>query len=168
MITRKLLTTAVALATLPMSVFTRCAPDDGHHAPRRNDLVGLPLALTGPAGQIRGINGGGAAWSIGRASADVKPSGKVSVAFEDLIFSSGPNAGKNTLPSMRVVVSCLGADGATVNAATEPFAVTTATAADPGGDGQINAQLTIPSPCLAPIVFVTNAAGNAWFAVDDL
>ena len=165
---KKILTATIALATLATAVFATAAVAGKGRSVETNSMIGLPLALTGPAGQIRGINGGGAAWSIGLSSAEVSGTGKVEVAFQNLIFASGPNTGKNTLPSMRVVVSCLDAAGATVNVATDPFPVTTATPLDPGGDGMIEARLALPSPCLAPIVFVTNAAGTGWFAVDGL
>jgi hypothetical protein len=36
--------------------------------------------------------------------------------------------------------------------------------ATPGGTARIEARLTLPEPCIAPIVFVTSASG-AWFAV---
>jgi hypothetical protein len=32
------------------------------------------------------------------------------------------------------------------------------------GDAKIEAQLTLPEPCVAPIAFVTSPAGS-WFAV---
>jgi hypothetical protein len=98
----------------------------------------------------------------------VSASGKVEVSFNNLIFASGPKTGTNTVASMKVVVSCLDATGVVVNTATDPFAVTTNTPLDPGGDGMIEARLTLPTPCLAPIVFVTNVAGTAWFAADGL
>ena len=110
----------------------------------------------------------GAAWSIGESKAELSASGEVEVRFQNLVFASGPNTGKNTLPSMRVVVSCLDTTGAAVNVATDPFPVTTNTPADPGGDGRVKAQVALPTPCLAPIVFVTNSAGTGWFAVDGL
>ena len=34
----------------------------------------------------------------------------------------------------------------------------------PDGDAHVNQWLTLPSPCLAPVVFFTSA-GGAWFAV---
>jgi hypothetical protein len=166
--TKKILTTTIALVTLAIAGYATAVVAGKGRSVETDSMIGVPLALTGSAGQIRGINGGGAAWSIGAASAEVSSSGKVEVAFRDLIFASGPNAGKNTLPSMRVVVSCLDANGATVNVATDPFPVTTGTPLDIGGDGRVEAHLALPSACLAPMVFVTNAGANAWFAVDGL
>jgi hypothetical protein len=154
---------AVAGAGVTATAFAR---DDGRI--KSDKMIGVPLNLTGPAGNIRGLNGAGAAWAIGESEISVKSSGKVEVEFEDLVFASGPNTGKNTVGTMRVVVSCL--DGALqpVNVASEPFPVTVANGADPGGDAEVETKVDLPSPCFAPIVFVTNPGGIGWFAVDGL
>ena len=47
---------------------------------------------------------------------------------------------------------------ATRNVTTGDFPATTA------GDAEIEAAIELPSPCIAPIVFVTSP-GGAWFAV---
>ena len=36
----------------------------------------------------------------------------------------------------------------------------------PDGDAHVNQWLTLPSPCLNPVIFFTSA-GGAWFAVSD-
>ena len=43
------------------------------------------------------------------------------------MFTAGPNTGKNTIPSMAIVVSCLDATNQPVNLTTAPFPVTVAT-----------------------------------------
>jgi hypothetical protein len=73
--------------------------------------------------------------------------------------------GTNPVPTFRAVVSCLSiADGAavTVNRVTAPFPATTT------GDAQFEGNVNLPSPCIAPIVFVTNGIGDppgGWFSV---
>ncbi len=47
--------------------------------------------------------------------------------------------------------------GATANMATDPFPASTS------GDSRIEATVSLPSPCIAPIVFVGPSA-TAWFA----
>ena len=73
----------------------------------------------------------------------------------------------NTVAAFRAVVSCLTKDAggapATVNVATAPFPATTGPASTGGGNAKIEAWLNLPSPCIAPIVFVTSPGGN-WFA----
>lgn len=69
--------------------------------------------------------------------------------------------GTNPLPDFQVIVSCqsIGAgDSATVaNVATGNFTANTA------GDSTISASVHLPSPCIAPIVFVTGP--GFWLAV---
>jgi hypothetical protein len=59
-------------------------------------------------------------------------------------------------------VSCLSSDAAgaptTVNVSTDPVPATTT------GNAEIDAKAPLPSPCFAPIVFVTSGTGN-WFAI---
>jgi hypothetical protein len=132
-----------------------------------DSMVGLPAALVGTASPVRGLNGGGLPWKIGASSVEVKASGKVEVSFHDLVFAAGPNVGKNTVATMKVVVSCLTDSGVTVNVSTPTFPVTVATATDAGGDGMVEAKLALPSPCIAPIVFVTTTT-DRWLAVNGL
>lgn len=135
---------------------------------KADSMVGVPASMTGQAGAIRGVNGGGLPWAIGEAEASVKASGKVEISFEGLVFAAGQNTGKNTLATMNAIVSCLDAENHPVNVATGPFPVTVATADSPGGDGHVETRLELPNPCIAPIVMVTNAAGTVWLAVDGL
>lgn len=160
--------TAIALSAVVVTglATTVAAKDNGKVASSR--FVGVPASMTGAAGNIRGVNGGGLPWGIGETEMSLKASGKLELEFENLVFTAGPNAGKNTLPEMRAVVSCLDAANAVVNVMTDPFPVTVATATDPGGDGEIETRLALPQPCFAPVVLITNATGVAWFAVDGL
>ena len=127
-------------------------------------MVGLPHAFTGTQNPIRGINGGGLPWAIGGASGELKGDGHLEVAVAGLVFSDGPNTGSNTVPSFRVIVSCLSNDGLVESVMTDPFPATTGPASEGGGDAAIEAELVLPQPCIAPIIFVTNPAGTAWFA----
>ena len=163
----KTLTATLAIAALGVAAMATAATAGGARSVESDSMIGVPASLTGAAGQIRGVNGGGLPWSIGASEVEVSASGKVEVSFNDLVFAAGPNNGKNTVASMKVVVSCLDATGATVNVSTPLFPVTTATTLDPGGDGAVEARIALPQPCIAPIVFVTSPNG-AWFAVDGL
>ena len=72
------------------------------------------------------------------------------------------STGANPSPTFRGVVSSLSSNAAgeptTVNVATDPVPATMT------GNAEIEAKVTLPSPCFAPIVFVTSGGGN-WFAV---
>lgn len=126
-------------------------------------MVGLPQAFTGTQNPIRGINGGGLPWAIGSASGELKASGKLEIKVRGLVFSAGPNTGANTVPSFRAIVSCLKGDGSVQNVMTDAFPATLGAASAGGGNADIEASLTLPQPCIAPIVFVTSP-GGAWFA----
>jgi hypothetical protein len=127
-------------------------------------MVGVPQTLTGAQAPIRGINGGGLPWVIGAAEGELKASGHLEVKVQGLVFAAGPNTGKNTVTTFRAIVSCLTSTGAVENVMTDPFPATTGLASEGGGNAEIEADLTLPQPCIAPLIFVTSP-GGAWFAV---
>lgn len=126
-------------------------------------MVGLPTAFTGTQNPIRGINGGGLPWVVSSAKGELKATGKLEVKVEGLVFSAGPNTGSNTVPNFRAIVSCLKDDGSVENVTTGLFPATVGAASAGGGNAKIEANLALPQPCLAPIIFVTSPSG-AWFA----
>jgi len=79
------------------------------------------------------------------------------------VLAAGTNAGNNPAASFRAIVSCLTGAGGTENVMTDPFPATTGPASAGGGNSQIEADVTLPQPCIAPIVFVASATGS-WFA----
>ncbi|RPI94946.1 MAG: hypothetical protein EHM40_00115 [Chloroflexi bacterium] len=127
-------------------------------------MVGLPQAFTGTQNPIRGINGGGLPWTLSSASGELKASGRLEIKVRGLVFAAGPNTGSNTVASFRAIVSCLTADGSVQNVMTDPFPATTGPASSGGGNAKIETTVSLPQPCIAPIVFVTSPNG-AWFAV---
>ena len=96
------------------------------------------------------------------------PDGQVDVLVKGLVFDPDDPAvidrgigGTNTVPFFRAIVSCLTTDGAgnpsVVNVQTGQFP------ADAEGNAHIKDRVSLPSQCIAPIVFVTSP-GGAWFA----
>ena len=125
---------------------------------------GTMVPVTGPfvgsANPIRGVNGGGLPWTITSGSGELDSSGKLEVNVRGLVLAAGPSAGTNPIPNFKAVVSCRTiSDGMVVvdNVSTGLFPATST------GDSQIEAQVALPTPCVAPIVFVTSPTG-AWFA----
>jgi hypothetical protein len=120
-------------------------------------------AVTGPyvgaANPIRGLSGGGVPWVIADGKGKLRADGRVEVKVRGLVLAS---TGANPVPNFRAVVSCQSIDGmgspSIVNVSTEDFP------ASPTGDADIRATVELPSPCFAPIIFVTNSTGR-WFAV---
>jgi len=123
-------------------------------------MTGLPATLTGTqaSASFRGVNAGGLPWALTSAHGELKASGKLEIEVTGLVFSAGPNTGKNTIPFFRAIVSCVTSDGSVQNVMTDPFP------ASVEGNAKIEAMVNLPQPCFAPIVFVTSP-GGAWFAV---
>lgn len=126
-------------------------------------MVGVPQALTGTQSPIRGINGGGLPWTLSSVKGELKASGELEIDIQGLVFAAGPNVGKNTVPNFRAIVSCLNNTGGVENVVTGLFLATLGTAVDGGGNAKIEATLTLPQPCIAPLVFVPSPTGS-WFA----
>ena len=120
-------------------------------------MVGVPQALTGSANPIRDINGGGLPWRISAAEGELKANGKLEIKVKGLVLDAGPNAGSNPIANFRAIVSCLDSNGAVQNVTTDQFPATT------GGNAKIETNVSLPQPCIAPIIFVTSP-GGAWFA----
>ena len=129
-------------------------------------MVGIPQAFTGTQNPIRSINGGGLPWTLTSARGELTVDGHLEIEVDGLVLAAGPNAGSNpaTITTFRAIVSCLTSDGGFQNVTTDPFPASTGPASSGGGDSKIEADLTLPHPCIAPIIFVTNPGGTAWFA----
>ena len=121
------------------------------------------------ANAVRGIAGGGLGWVVETGSGSLSQDGHLLVRIRGLVLASHPSVpaslrGTNPFPAFRGVVSCLsiGTDGtaAVANVSTGEFE------ASPGGDCDIDARVSLPQPCIAPIVLVTGPSGaEFWFAV---
>ena len=130
-----------------------------------NTMVGVPAGLTGAQSQgpLRGINGGGLPWVLSSASGELSVSGKLEIEVQGLVLAAGANTGSNPAATFRALVSCITSTGSVQNILTDPFPATTGPAISGGGNARIEANVALPQPCIAPIIFVTNAGGS-WFA----
>jgi hypothetical protein len=132
-------------------------------------MVGVPAGLTGALSQVplRGINGGGIPWTIADASGELRANGHLEISVQGLVLAAGANAGSNPVANFRGLVSCVNSDGTFTNIPTNLFPATTGLASAGGGNAEIVADLTLPQPCIAPIIFVTSPTGS-WFAATGL
>ena len=129
-------------------------------------LAPVTEPYTGAANSIRGVPGGGLPWELQSSSAELRAGGQLRVEIDGLVLARRAPVPANlqgTMPfaQLKAIVSCLTTtDGAatTANISTELFDVT------PRGDGRLDTSVELPSPCFAPIVFVTAPTG-AWFAI---
>ena len=123
----------------------------------------------GSANAVRGIAGGGLPWVVADGSGTLSRDDHLLVRIRGLVLASGPPVprslrGTNPFPAFRVVVSCLsvGPDGSAAirNISTGDFE------ANSGGNSDIDARLSLPRPCIAPILLVTGPSGvERWLAV---
>lgn len=125
----------------------------------------LSGAFKGATNAIRNIPGAGADWKIGRVDGELKADGKLEIDVFGLVLVG---TGANPIPAFQGTVSCLSFDAAgtviTSNVQTGQFP------ANAMGDAHIEQRLQLPSPCVAPIVFVNipvsaTRPNGAWIAV---
>jgi len=129
--------------------------------------------VTGPyvgaANPIRGVVGGGLPWILTAGTGSLKRDGHLVVRVRGLVLARQapvPPAlqGINPFPDFRALVSCqsigAGSTANVTNISTGDFS------ANAAGNSTINARVSLPRPCIAPIVFVTGPTGtDAWFAL---
>ena len=125
-------------------------------------MVGVTAPFRGAANAIRGVPGAGADWILTSAKGELNTNGHLEIKVQGLVLlrpqqSAGELSGHRQLPEQRQPP---------VNVATGPFPATTGLVSAGGGNATVEIDLpTLPRPCIAPIVFVTNGGGTSWFAV---
>lgn len=129
------------------------------------------FAVSGPflsnANPVRGVDGGGLPWVLDGAHGRLDMDGKLDVQVRGLVIPESIGFGFNPAPFFRFLVSCLSVDAggqvSIVNVATQNGAEVML--GDPKkGSARFAGRVSLPTPCVAPIVFVTSPTG-AWFAV---
>ena len=129
-------------------------------------MVGIPAGLTRDLSNapLRGINGGGVPWTIADGSGELRANGHLEISVQGLVLAT---TGSNPVGTFRGLVSCVKSDGTFDNILTGPFPATMGLASAGGGNAEIVADVALPQPCIAPIIFVTSGGGN-WFAATGL
>ncbi len=133
-----------------------------------NTMIGVPRPYTGAVNAIRGVPGGGLPWVISFGKGKLNPDGTIDVLVQGLVLDpndpdviASGRGGTNPITNFKAIVSCLSkdADGnpTTVNVPTGLFP------ADTAGNSHIQDIVSLPHPCIAPIIFVTSPTGS-WFA----
>lgn len=158
-----------AVLTVPAAISSR----DHRDMLEWDVMAAISEPYTGDANPIRGINGGGLPWELDRAKGALRVDGRLTVKVKGLVLARRAPVppelqGTNPVPMFKALVSCLTTSSAgvaeTVNVSTQPVPATSK------GNAKIKEKLTLPSPCFAPIVFVTSppsatSPDGAWFAV---
>jgi hypothetical protein len=150
---------AGVVAVAVIAVTAAVSSGDGRTVLKFETMAPVVPPYTGTTNSIRGVNGGGVPWKLSSAEGRLRADGRLSIDVMGLVLVT---TGVNPSPTFRGVVSCLSSDAAgaptTVNVSTDPVPATST------GNAEIEAKVALPSPCFAPIVFVTSGGGN-WFAV---
>ena len=150
---------AGVVAVAVIAVTAAVSSGDGRTVLKFETMAPVVPPYTGTTNSIRGVNGGGVPWKLSSAEGRLRADGRLSIDVMGLVLVT---TGVNPSPTFRGVVSCLSSDAAgaptTVNVSTDPVPATST------GNAEIEARVALPSPCFAPIVFVTSGGGN-WFAV---
>jgi len=104
---------------------------------------------------LDGVTGGGVPWSIDEGTATITAGGRLHVEVQGLVVTA---TGTNPSTTGRAAVVCAGTVVAMTDAV--PFSA--------AGDAEVDATVSIPSPCLDLAVLFLNGAGTRWFAVTGL
>ena len=139
---------------------------DGRKVLDADVLAPVTEPYTGVANPIRGVVGGGLPWELKAGDADLRANGRLKLSVHGLVLARRAPVPANlqgTIPfaQLGAIVSCQTTTNGTAtiaNVSTKLFDVTTR------GDGHLDTSVALPSPCFAPIVFVTAPTG-AWFAI---
>lgn len=150
---------AAVVAVAAIGVTAAMSSADGRSVLKFDTMAPVVPPYTGATNPVRGVNGGGVPWKLESAHGRLRADGRLDIEVEGLVLVS---TGLNPSPTFKGIVSCLSSDAAgaptTVNVSTDPVP------ASMTGDAKIHAKIILPSPCFAPIVFVTSGGGS-WFAV---
>ena len=117
---------------------------------------------------VRHVRGDELPWELKSAEGSVDTNGHIVIHVRGLVFADDPSVpiqlrGKNDAPEFRALVSCITETSETairhVKVLTEGFP------ANEDGNADIDAQVELPNPCVAPVVFVLPGDEKLWFAV---
>ena len=140
------------------------------HQPRRtilafNSMYGVDGPFVGDANPVRGVVGDESPWEVKRALGSLDSEGNLLILIRGLVFKDNPDPtliGKNDEPTFRGLVSCLTEQGTSV---TEANVETAGFPATPNGDSFIHVKVTLPNPCVAPIIMVLAGSEEKWFSM---
>ena len=131
------------------------------------DMYGVNGPFVGDANPVRGVPGDDLPWQVKKANGKLDANGHLVINVKGLVFPDDPAVpeelrGINDDEEFRALVSCLTVDGDDVveqNVISDGFPATVT------GNAKINARLTLPSPCVAPIVMILGGDEDLWFAM---
>jgi hypothetical protein len=116
-----------------------------------NDTFHSTVVGSVPSTTVGGVASGGAPWIVAEGKASISGNGKLGVEIHGLLLTTGAPANLvgTTGPVMMVAASLVcGGSGGVVAASTDGVPLS------PAGDAQIEATVTVPPTCMAPVILV--------------
>ena len=139
------------------------ADDDGDDIVLKwKTMAAVQRPYLGAVNPVDGVGGGNAQWAISRGWGHLKKNGELEIHVRGLVLPEPPFNGVNTVPNFRGLVICRTKDAAgnatTVQTFSAPFP------ASEDGTSDIVTSVSLPTPCVAPTVFVMHPDAPRWFA----
>lgn len=132
--------------------------NNANHSNNANGSFESSVVGSVPSTTVGGVASGGAPWTVASGEASVSGSGKLEVEVQGLLLTTGAPANLvgTTGPVIMVAASLVcGGSGGTVAASTDGVSLS------PAGNAEIEATVTVPATCMAPVILVRvfNSAG---------
>jgi len=137
-------------AALIAAVLASAAAADHGNDNRNNNAFHSSIIGSSPNSSAGGVVSGGAPWVVREGSASIGGR-KLEVEVSGLLLGPGaPAAVVGTVGPVQMVAASVvcGGSGGTVAATTEAVSLSSL------GDAHIESGITLPSPCLAPVVLI--------------
>jgi hypothetical protein len=129
----------------------------------RSDLIGSP----GANRPVRTVNSGGVPWVVaGGSETRLSGDGRLRADVRGLLITGTGGALDGTVGPVQAVVASLTCTNPTTGDTGAPSVVSTGPVPlSAGGNARIDQRLSIPSPCVAPIVLIrANSEAGPWIA----
>jgi hypothetical protein len=157
---------ALAIAAALIAPALGVGGGDGRKVLDAKVLAPVTEPYVGTANPIRGVPGGGLPWQIEEGQADLRADGRLRVEVKGLVLARRAPVpanlqGTNPIAQFMAILSCQSTSGGNATVVNVPTPLVPASST---GNAKIDTTVQLPSPCFAPIVFVTSPTG-AWFAV---
>jgi len=141
---------AVQAALIAAVLASAAAADHGNDNRNNNNAFHSSIIGSSPNSSAGGVVSGGAPWVVREGSASIGGR-KLEVEVSGLLLGPGaPAAVAGTVGPVQMVAASVvcGGSGGTVAATTEAVSLSSL------GDAHIESGITLPSPCLAPVVLI--------------
>ena len=127
--------------------------DNGNSGDNKGGKASFKSSVVGsvPSTTIGGVNSGGAPWTVAEGEASISGNGKLEVEVEGLLLTTGAPANLvgTTGPVQMVAASLVcGGSGGAVAGSTDGVPLS------PSGNAEIEATITVPPTCMAPVILV--------------